>query len=151
MAASGLAGDDAATLSAVLDCLIPEDPARGLPSPAALGLADYVASRLGDALALIRPGLAALDAGARALAGTRFAELPRPQRDEVLRAHAANDPGFLPALIFHTYAGYYQSAAVLEALGLPGRPPHPNGYEIGPDDPHLLDPVRARAPFYRKP
>jgi hypothetical protein len=151
MAASGLAGDDAATLSAVLDCLIPEDTARGLPSAAALGLADYVTGRLGDAVVLIRPGLAALDAGAQALAGTHFAELPRSQRDEVLRAHAANDPGFLPALIFHTYAGYYQSAAVLEALGMEGRPPHPKGYEIGPDDPHLLGPVRARAPFYRKP
>jgi hypothetical protein len=151
MASSGLASDDAATLSAVLDCLIPEDPARGLPSAGALGLADYVAARLGDAIALIRPGLAALDAGARARAGRRFAELERADRDEVLRAHAENDPGFLPALVFHSYAGYYQNAAVLEALGLPGRPPHPQGYEIGPDDPQLLDPVRARAPFYREP
>lgn len=151
MATSGLAIDDAATLAAVLDCLIPADPARALPSAGALGLADYVAGRLGDALALIRPGLAALDAGARARAGRRFAELERAQRDELLRAHAANDPGFLPALVFHTYAGYYQNASVLEALGLPGRPPHPKGYEIGPDDPQLLDPVRARAPFYREP
>jgi hypothetical protein len=151
MATPGLASGDAATLSAVLDCLIPEDPARGLPSAGALGLADYVASRLGDALALIRPGLAALDAGARARAGKPFAELDRAQRDALLHAHAANDPGFTPALVFHSYAGYYQNAAVLEALGLPGRPPHPQGYEIGPDDPQLLDPVRARAPFYREP
>lgn len=151
MATSGLASGDAATLSAVLDCLIPEDPARGLPSAGALGLADTVAARLGDAIALIRPGLAALDAGARARAGRPFAELDRAQRDEALRTHAADDPGFLPALVFHTYAGYYQNAAVLEALGLPGRPPHPQGYEIGPDDPHLLDPVRARASFYREP
>lgn len=151
MATPGLASDDAATLSAVLDCLIPGETARGLPSAGALGLADYVAGRLGDAIALIRPGLAALDAGARARAASRFADLERAQRDEVLRAHVANDPGFVPALVFHTYAGYYQNAAVLEALGLPGRPPHPKGYEIGPDDPHLLDPVRARAPFFREP
>jgi hypothetical protein len=151
MTTSGLASDDAATLAAVLDCLIPEDPARGLPSAGALGLTDYVAGRLGEALALIRPGLATLDAGARARAGRRFAELDRAQRDDLLRAHAAEDPGFLPALVFHTYAGYYQNPTVLEGLGLEGRPPHPKGYEIGPDDPHLLDPVRARAPFHRKP
>ena len=54
-------------------------------------------------------------------------------------------------VLFQTYAGYYQNPAVLEALGLEGRPPHPKGYEIGPDDPQLLDPVRARAPFYREP
>jgi hypothetical protein len=149
--AHGLAADEAATLAAVLDCLIPACPARGLPGAGALGLASYVAARLGDALALIRPGLAALDAGAQARAGTRFTALERPLRDEILRAHAARDPGFLPALLFHGYAGYYQSGPVLEALGMEGRPPHPKGYEIGPDDAHLLDPVRARLPFYRKP
>jgi hypothetical protein len=148
---SGHASDAAATLAAVLDCLIPADAARGLPSAGALGLADYVAGRLGDALALIRPGLAALDASARARGATRFADLDRTERDALLRAHAASDPGFLPALVFHTYAGYYQSPTVLEALGLEGRPPHPKGYTIGPDDPLLLDPVRARAPFYREP
>jgi hypothetical protein len=148
---AGVAPDEAATLAAVLDCLVPADPARGLPAAGALGVAGYVIDRLGDAIALIRPGLAALDAGARARGAQRFADLARVQREELLRAHAASDPGFVPGLLFQTYAGYYQNPAVLEALGLEGRPPHPKGYEIGPDDPQLLDPVRARAPFYREP
>jgi hypothetical protein len=139
------------TLAAVLDCLIPADAARGLPAAGALGLADYVEGRLGEAVGLIRPGLDALDARAQDLGAGRFAALDGPRREEVLRAHAQQDPGLLPPLLFHAYAGYYQSAAVLEALGMEGRPPHPKGYEIGPDDPHLLDPVRAREPFYRKP
>jgi hypothetical protein len=143
--------NDAATLAAVLDCLIPADPSRGLPAAGALGVADYVVTRLGDAFGLIRPGLAALDAGARERGAKRFADLARAERDALLRAHAANDPGFVPGLLFQTYAGYYQSPAVLEALGLEGRPPHPEGYAIGPDDPQLLDPVRARPPFYREP
>lgn len=138
------------SLAAVVDCLIPADPARGLPAAGALGLAGYVATRLGDALASLRPGFEALDAAARKRAGGRFAELAAPEQHEVLRAHAERDPGFLPALVFHTYAGYYQHPAVLEALGMEGRPPHPKGYELESGDLTLLDPVRARRAFYRE-
>jgi hypothetical protein len=38
---------------------------------------------------------------------------------------------------------------VVEALGLEPRPPFPKGYEVPPNDPALLDPVRRRAPFFR--
>ena len=58
--------------------------------------------------------------------------------------------GFLPVLLFQTYQGYYQIPAVLAALGLPPRPPHPKGYEIEPNDLELLEPVRAREKMYRE-
>jgi len=137
-------------LVAVLDCLIPEDAARGLPSAGALGLAGYVAERLGDALASLAPGFAALDAAAQQRDARRFAELDTREAREVLRRYAERDAGFLPALVFHAYAGYYQNPAVLEALGMEGRPPHPKGYELEAGDLGLLDPVRGRAPLYRE-
>ena len=67
----------------------------------------------------------------------------------LLEALAAEEPGMVPALIFHLYIGYYQSPGVIEALGIPPRPPHPEGYELEPGDLGLLDDVRARSPFYR--
>jgi hypothetical protein len=137
-------------LSAVLDRLIPGDAARGLPAAGAIGLPGYVAERLGDALASLEPGFAALDAAAREQSGRPFAELGIPEGNEVLRRYAERDPGFLPALLFHGYAGYYQNPAVLEALGMEGRPPHPKGYELEAGDLTLLDPVRGRRPFYRE-
>jgi hypothetical protein len=146
---SALPGAAHATLVAVLDCLIPPDPDRGLPGAGALGLARYVEERLGDAVGALVPGLAALDAAAAGHGATGFAALAPRDRHAVLEAHAATDPGFVPGLVFHVYAGYYQSAEVLEALGMEGRPPHPLGYEIGPSDPGLLDPVRSRPKLYR--
>jgi hypothetical protein len=141
--------ETSATLSAMLDCLIPADPARGLPGAGALGLARYVTERLGDALATLAPGFSALDAAAGEHGGRRFADLDAGDRAAVLRAHAERDPGFLAPLLFHTYAGYYQNPTVLEALGMEGRPPHPKGYELEPGDLTLLDPVRARPQLYR--
>ena len=138
------------SLRAVLDCLIPADPARGLPGAGALGLADYVTERLGDALAALAPGFAALDAAADERGARRFADLDARVRSEVLHAHAERDPGFLAPLLFHTYAGYYQSPAVLEALGMEGRPPHPKGYELEAGDLSLLDAVRERPRLYRE-
>jgi hypothetical protein len=137
-------------LTAILDCLIPADPARGLPAAGALGLASYVTEKLGEALLSLQPGFEALDAEAQQRAGRPFAELEPREASEVLRTQADRDPGFLAALLFHTYAGYYQNPAVLEALGMEGRPPHPKGYELEAGDLTLLDPVRARPALYRE-
>ena len=62
---------------------------------------------------------------------------------------ATREPAFLPGLVFHTYAGYYQHDRVFEALGLEARPPHPKGYETEANDLTLLDPVRRRRRLYR--
>lgn len=138
------------TLDAVLDSLIPPSGDGRLPGAGALGLGEAVALRFGDGLAALGPGFDALDARSGERGAARFVDLAPEQRIEVLAAHAVDDPGFLPGLIFHTYALYYMEPAVQNALGLEGRPPHPKGYTIGPDDPRLLDPVRARASLYRR-
>jgi len=146
-----LSEDARSALAAVLDCLIPPSPDGRLPGAGALGLVQYVEERLGDAAALLASGLDLLDARAAERGATRFAALGPDARQEVLRAHAEADPGFVPGLVFHVFAGYYQRPEVLEALGMPGRPPHPLGYTVDPDDPSLLDPVRHRPPLYRTP
>ncbi len=146
----GLTEAQQETLTAVLDCLIPPDPATGKPGAGELGLAAYVTERLGQAVSALVPGLTALDTRATSSGSGRFAELAPEHRSETLEAYAADDPGFLPGLLFHVYCGYYQQAEVLEGLGMEGRPPHPKGYELGPDDPSLLDPVRARGAVYRR-
>jgi len=139
-----------ATLTALLDCLIPADPARGLPSAGALALAGTVRERLGDAVAMLQPGLEALDAAAAARGHDAFTSLSPEARDAVLREVADREPGLVPALVFHTYSAYYAHPEVLEALGMEGRPPHPKGYALEPGDLTLLEPVRARGRIYRE-
>jgi hypothetical protein len=145
-------------LASVLDEIIPASQDGALPAAGELGLARYieeVAQRspgLGPSLV---DGLCALDelAADREDAGdaSRFAMLPQSLRAQVLETLGATHPGFLPALIFHTYMGYYQNPRVLSGHGVAPRPPHPEGYDMGADDLSLLDAVRARPKLYREP
>jgi len=142
-------GDDDQTrvLSLVLDEIIPPSPERGLPGAGEAGVAAYV-ERVLDALpdlrSLVTQGLADLERLARAQNGRPFTELPRAERQALLA-----DQGFVFPLTLHTYVGYYQTARVAEALGLEPRPPHPQGYEMEPNDLTLLDAVRRRPKLFR--
>jgi hypothetical protein len=136
------------TLSAVLDELIPARDAS-LPGAGGLGVGGYVEDRLGDATPLVAAGLAALEAFARDRHASDFAALPAAERRTLLASIDEEHPGFLSCLVFHTYTGYYQHPKVAVAIGLPPRPPHPEGYELEAGDLGLLDGVRRRAKFYR--
>ena len=136
-------------LSCVLDEIIPQSADGRFPGAGELGLASYLSEKAPDLIPLIRPGLARLDELATARGVSEFASLPVEERRRVLDELATHDPGFLPGLLFHTYAGYYQQAPVLEALGLEPRPPFPLGHEVEPNDLSLLDPVRERGALFR--
>jgi hypothetical protein len=139
-----LSNDQQRILDAVLDAVIPPSETRGMPGAGEVGVGDPVAAFLARAPEH-EPGVAA---GLSAL-GLGFLELGPAERAEALTALAAKQPGFLPFLIFQTYRSYYQTPAVLEALGVPPRPPHPQGYPIEASDWTLLAPVRARGKLYR--
>jgi hypothetical protein len=147
--AASESGLPAKTFAAVLDEVI---PARGsaLPGAGGLGLGAFVADQLGEAVPVVAGALADLDARAQAAGAADFASLDAGARGEMLRAVASAHPGFLEALIFHLYAGYYHHPQVMEALGLEGRPPFPEGYPLELGDLDLLDPVRQRPRLYRE-
>jgi hypothetical protein len=44
---------------------------------------------------------------------------------------------------------YYRDDRVMTSVGLEPRPPFPLGHPLEDADPALLDPVKARAPFWR--
>ncbi|HXA24198.1 MAG TPA: hypothetical protein VNW90_18080 [Acetobacteraceae bacterium] len=85
----------------------------------------------------------------RALAGGPFAVLDSARRDEVavkLRAEGGSPVGVLARLVLLCY---YRDDRVMLSLGLEARPPFPKGHELEQGDWSLLDPVRARKPFWR--
>lgn len=150
----GLSEHQKRVLARVLDEMIPPSDDGRLPGAGQLGVADHVeqALRTVPALsAMIVQGLSALDRLALRRNADGFAALPREDRSAVMNELASSDDAFPPILILHAFAGYYQQARVLEALGLEPRPPHPKGYEMGPDDLTLLDPVRRRERLFRQP
>jgi len=143
----------ARTLAAVLDELIPPSTDGRLPGAGAVGVVAYlegVCLRTPDLRPALDDGLAALAELARENGAESLADLPQPRRAALLNDLTSRAPAFLPGLLFHTYAGYYQQPAVLEGLGLPPRPPFPEGYALEQGDLGLLDPVRARARLWRE-
>lgn len=149
---SGFSAADRRVLAAVLDEVIPPTNDGKLPGAGGLGLASYIEDALRtapDLRAAIRQGLEALETLARQRSGRGFDTLSSPERLALINELAPTEHGFPPMLFMYTYTGYYQHPRVLEALGLDPRPPHPQGYQMAPDDLSLLDVVRKRPKSYR--
>jgi hypothetical protein len=150
--AAGFSGDELRTLVCVLDLLIPPSGDGRLPGAGEVGVGariDQLAQREPGLRAVVVAGVAALEELARACGASGFAALAGEARLAALHEVAAAHPGFVPSLIFHTYAGYYQEGRVLEGLGLDARPPFPIGHQLEPFDATLLDAVRRRSKLYR--
>jgi hypothetical protein len=147
-----LTAEQRSALDRVLDDIIPPSDDGRLPGAGALGLSAYLEGALRSTPAIwemIVESLGALEELARRRDARGLAALSRPQQSEVIAELASSANAFPPLLMLHTFAGYYQQAKVLEALGLEDRPPHPQGYEMAPNDLSLLDAVRGRGRTYR--
>jgi Gluconate 2-dehydrogenase subunit 3 len=148
-----LAPAEARALAAVLDVLVPASGDGRMPGAGALGLARWIEDALArspDLAAAVRGGLARLEALAQERGAAGFGALAPAPREALVRELAAREPGFLPGLLFHLYAAYYQHPEVLAGIGVEPRPPFPKGYAIEPSDlDALLAPVRRREPLYR--
>jgi hypothetical protein len=92
----------------------------------------------------------ALDALAE-IAGAPLAGLDPARREAAameLRARGGTAVATLARVILQCY---YRDDRVVRSLGLEPRPPYPKGYVLEDGDWSLLDPVRARPPFWRRP
>ena len=96
----------------------------------------------------IKSGVDALNALARERHDEDFAGLNDAQRTALLRDEASST--LLRRMIHCTATSYYEDGRVLESIDLKSTPPFPGGHEIEQGDWSLLDPVKARAPFYRR-
>ncbi len=84
------------------------------------------------------------------LAGGAFADLPAERR--LIVANGLRAEGGLPlaALTRTILLCYYRDDRVMRSLGQEPRPPFPLGHVVEQGDWSLLDPVKKRAPFWRK-
>ncbi len=85
----------------------------------------------------------------RTLAGGSLAALDAVRRADVAAALRAERDSGVAVLTRIVLLCYYRDDRVMLSLGLEPRPPFPKGHEIEQGDWSLLDPVRARAPFWR--
>ena len=91
----------------------------------------------------------ALDELAR-LAGVPLASLDPTPRDSVGMQLRAKGGAAVATLIRVVLQCYYRDDRVVRSLGLEPRPPYLKGHVLEEGDWSLLDPVRARPPFWRR-
>lgn len=86
-----------------------------------------------------------------ALSGGPFADLPADRRREIAAAFKTEGGAPLFALNRVVLLCYYRDDRVMRSLGQEPRSPFPKGHVVEQGDWSLLDPVRKRAPIYRRP
>jgi len=138
---------DPVFMQAFLDLAIPPGEDGRMPGAGSLDLSSIVASAI-EADALLGPFV---QAGLQAVHDTALERDPgglvalSPQaRLEVVEAQVGAHPLLMMGLARYLYPAYYQHPRVLEGLGEPARPPFPEGYDLEPTDPQLLEKLRER-------
>lgn len=120
-----------------------EDGALGADDP--IIFAD-ISSSLND----IAPAIVSVVDAVTSEAPGNFAALPPERQDTILqKVQAALGMTFWAAVQRVTLC-YYRDDRVLRSLGLRPGPPFPRGQVLEQGDWTLLDPVKAREPFWRK-
>ena len=135
--------DDLRAIAAVIIPASMEFDIPGADDPAIQ--ADMVAT-LGRDAGLVRE---ALDELAR-LAGRPLASLDPARREAVAMELRAKGGAAVATLTRVVLQCYYRDDRVVRSLGLEPRPPYPKGHVLEEGDWSLLDPVRARPPFWRQ-
>jgi hypothetical protein len=137
---------ETADLRCIAAMIVPASTKYGVPgADDPVILADILKS-LGRDTNAVRAGLEL----AGRLAGGPIACLDAPARDALAAKLRAEGGDAVAALTRVVLLCYYRDDRVMLALGLEPRPPFPKGHVLEQGDLSLLDPVRARTPFWRR-
>jgi hypothetical protein len=128
-------------LRALAGAMIPASEAHGVPGADDAEIFAGIARAAGPSAGALRRLTADLGQAPGSLAG-----MDRTALETRLAQAVGPDIGALYALVLMSY---YRDDRVMTALGLEPRPPFPLGHPLEDADPSLLDPVKARAPFWR--
>ena len=96
----------------------------------------------------IRSEIKALQTRAKGCHDEGFLRLDGAQQTALLRDKETSR--LLGQMIHCTATAYYEDGRVLASIDLKSTPPFPGGHDIEQGDWSLLEPVRARTPFYRR-
>jgi hypothetical protein len=125
--------------------IVPPSTKYGVPGADDAAIFADIANSIGRDGAMVSAALATL----RRLAGGPAAMLDAARGLEVAKLLRAEGGAALAVLTRIVLLCYYRDDRVMESLGLEPRAPFPKGHVIEQGDWSLLDPVRARKPFWR--
>ncbi len=147
---SSFTAEEAGSIAALVDMIIPASEEYGVPSAADdVILADILATAAAHA-SVLSNALSALEEIAREAGGSSFAELTKDQRLDVAETFRRSHAAPVGLLVTLTTQCYYRDDRVMRSLDMEPRAPHPEGYEVEQGNWSLLDPVKARPKIYRE-
>ena len=130
-----------ADLRCVAGLMIPASAELGMPGADDSAVIADIAATIGRDLADVRTSLAAVSG---------LAAMPIAARDAAVATWREAGGAPLATLSRVILQCYYRDDRVVRALGREARAPFPLGNVLEQGDWSLLDPVRARAPIWRK-
>jgi hypothetical protein len=133
-------------LRAIAGVIIPASEEFDVPGADDPAIQADIVATLGRDASLVRQALGLL---AR-IAGMPLASLDPVRREAVALELRAQGGAAVATLTRVVLQCYYRDDRVVRSLGLEPRPPYPRGYVRDDGDWSLLDPVRARPPFWRQ-
>lgn len=142
-----LTPDEARQFKALAAIMIPASAEYSVPGADDPAIFADILKSVGRDLADVRSALAHL----ASLAGGDFAALPDARRAEVAMRLKAEGGASLFALNRLVLLCYYRDDRVMLSLGQEPRPPFPKGHLVEQGDWSLLEPVKRRPPFWRRP
>ena len=143
---ASLSSAQARTMRAFAGTMIPASAERRVPGADDELIFSDMTRDLGRDFADVTAALARLDA----LAGSAFADLPADRRLAVAHQWRTEGGPAFQSLTRVVLLAYYRDDRVMRSLGQEPRPPFPKGHVVEQGDWSLLDPVKKRAPFWRK-
>ena len=141
-----LSATQARTMRAFAGTMIPASATHRVPGADDDLIFGDMTRDLGRDHADVVAALARLDA----LAGGAYAELPADRRLAVANQWRSEGGPAFQGLTRVVLLAYYRDDRVMRSLGQEPRPPFPKGHVVEQGDWSLLDPVKKRAPFWRK-
>ena len=140
--------DERQLLREIAGLLIPASSEYGIPGADDEHIFNNILISIISLAPTLKPKLQDLQVLAEERHGPDFLSLSQVDKTTLLRDQI--NYALLQHLIAATASAYYQDGRVLETIGLKSTPPFPGGHDIEQGDWSLLEPVKARAPFYRK-
>lgn len=146
MTSQPLSARHAETLRAFAGAMIPASATHGVPGADDPAIFTEIVASLERDHADVVAALQRLDG----LAGGSYAGLDAAGRLAIAHELRAEGGAPLAALTRVVLLCYYRDDRVMRSLGQEPRPPFPLGHVVEQGDWSLLDPVRRRAPFWRR-
>lgn len=133
----------------VAGAIIPQDVQRGMP---AANNAEILHDILRSASAVELPAFCVhVETQTQTLFGCSFQHAAAEQRSSLMKHLAGSNHVVTRGFVSLVVQCYFRDAQVLMALGLEPRAPFPKGHQVAAGEWDLLENVKRRAPFYRRP